>query len=124
MRKGNVLYLACAVVCAVEFSTFALLPCVRVPVSRWSRSGPGWGAGVEDEGVVYPLFWRAGGGAEGAGQFGFGVLAGAGLVDADGPVVFGALVAQAQDRGGLGAAGQERGDVAVLAAVASGFACP
>ena len=76
------------------------------------------GAGVEDEGVVYPLFWRAGGGAEGAGQFGFGVLAGAGLVDADGPVVFGALVAQAQDRGGLGAAGQERGDVAVLAAVA------
>ena len=33
-------------------------------------------------------------------------------------MVFGALVAQAQDRGGLAVAGQERGDVAVLAAVA------
>jgi hypothetical protein len=36
----------------------------------------------------------------------------------DSPAVGGALVAQAQDRGGVAMAGQERGDVAVLAAVA------
>src|SRR3954453_22525067 len=47
-------------------------------------------------GVLHPCWWP-----EGAGQFGFGVLACAGLVDADGPVVLRALVAQAQDRGGL-----------------------
>ncbi len=66
--------------------------------------------GVEDEDVVCPFFWRACCLPERAGQFGFGVLAGAVLVDRDGPVVGGALVVQAQDRGGVGAAGQERGD--------------
>jgi hypothetical protein len=64
------------------------------------------------------LFRRACCRAERAGQFGLGVLAGAGLVDRDGPAVGGALVAQAQDGRGLAVAGQERGDVAVLAAVA------
>jgi len=78
------------------------------------RSVPGWGAGVEDEGLVYPLFGGGGDGAEGAGELVFAVLAGAGLVDPDGPVVGGALVAQAQDRGGLAVAGQQRGDVAVV----------
>jgi hypothetical protein len=82
------------------------------------QSVSGSGAGVEDEGVVYPLFRGACRRAEGAGQLGFGVLAGAGLVDPDGPVVGGALVAQAEDGRGLGPAGQERGDVAVLASVA------
>jgi hypothetical protein len=47
----------------------------------------------------------------------FAVLAGAGLVDADGPLVGGALVAQAQDVRGLAVSGQQRGDVAVEAAV-------
>ena len=42
------------------------------------QSVSGSGAGVEDEGVVYPLFGGACRGAEGTGQFGFGVLAGAG----------------------------------------------
>jgi hypothetical protein len=83
-----------------------------------SAVSSGSGVGVEDESVVYPLFWRACCRPEQAGQFGFGVLVGAVLVDRDGPVVGGALVVQAQDRGGAGAAGQERGDVAVLAAVA------
>src|SRR5213083_3075052 len=78
----------------------------------------GSGAGVEDEGVVYPLLWRACHRAEGAGQLGFGVLAGAGLVDPDGPVAGGALPAEAQDRGGLAVAGQAGRGVAVLAAVA------
>ena len=79
---------------------------------------PGSGAGIEDEGLVYPSLRRPGRACEGAGEFGFAVLAGAGLVDADGPFVGGSLVAQAQDGRGPGAAGQERGDVAVLAAVA------
>ena len=79
---------------------------------------PGSGAGVEDEGLVDPLFRRPGRACEGGGELVFAVLAGAGLVDPDGPVVGGALVAQAQDRGGLAVAGQQRGDVAVLPAVA------
>jgi hypothetical protein len=84
----------------LDFRTFA--GCGGAAVSAVSfRSG----VGVEDEGVVYPLFWRACCRPGRAGQFKFGVLAGAGLVDRDGPVVGGALVAQ--DRGVVGAAGQE-----------------
>jgi hypothetical protein len=83
-----------------------------------ARLVPGWGACVEDEGLVDSLFWCPGRACEGAGELVFAVLAGAGLVDPDGPVVGGALVAQAQDRGGLAVPGQQRGDVAVLAAVA------
>ena len=47
----------------------------------------GSGAGVEDEGLVYALLWGAVGASEGGGELGFAVLAGAGLVDADGPFV-------------------------------------
>ena len=83
-----------------------------------ARLVPGSGAGVEDEGLVDPLFRCPGRACEGAGELVFAVLAGAGLVDPDGPVVGGALVAQAQDRGGLAVPGQQRGDVAVLPAVA------
>src|SRR5438046_1651926 len=75
------------------------------------------GAGVEDEGLVDALFGGAGGTAEGSWELGFGVLAGAGLVDADGPVLGVALPAQAQNRGRLAVAGEFRGDVAVAAAV-------
>jgi hypothetical protein len=62
------------------------------------------GAGVEDEGVVDALFWGAGSGSEGGGEFGFGVSLVAGEVDADGPLVDGSLVAQPQDRLGFAAA--------------------
>src|ERR1700722_12900860 len=82
------------------------------------RLAPGAGAGVEGEGLVDPLFRGAGGACEGAGELVFAVLDGAGLVEPAGPLAGGAQVAQAQDRGGLAVPGQERGDVAVLPAVA------
>ncbi len=47
----------------------------------------GFGARVEDEGVIDPFFGRAGLGPEGGGQLGLGVLAAAGQVDPDGPAV-------------------------------------
>jgi hypothetical protein len=43
--------------------------------------------GVEDEGVVDALFWGAGLGSEGCGEFVFGVALVAGEVDADVPAV-------------------------------------
>ena len=52
-----------------------------------ARLVPGSRAGVEDEGLVDPLFRGAGRAAEGGGEFGFAVLAGAGLVNPDGPCV-------------------------------------
>src|SRR5262245_11128539 len=72
----------------------------------WGWSARDSGACVEDEGLVYALFRRAGHGAEGAGEFGFAVLAGAGLVDPDGPLVGGSLIAQAEDGRGLAVSGQ------------------
>ena len=51
-----------------------------------------WG-GVEDEGLVDPLFRCPGRASEGAGELVFAVLAGTGLVDPDDPVVGGALAA-------------------------------
>jgi hypothetical protein len=45
--------------------------------------------GVEDEGLVYPLFGGAGHGADGSGKFRFALQAGACLVYPDGPFVGG-----------------------------------
>ena len=65
------------------FRTFVIL------VSRcgWALSAAIFGIRVEDEGVIDPFFGGAGLEAEGGRQFGLGVLAGAGPVDADGPAV-------------------------------------
>ncbi len=67
------------------------------------------------------MFWGAGSGSEGGGQFGLGVALVGGEVDTDGPLVDVSLVALSQDRLGFAGAGQVCADVAELPAVADGW---